>query len=85
MKRIQSACILQTLMFSQKEERGYTREQALKLNQEEFAHYKDSMERTRTRYRITDVQETETGAVIVRVRKQYNARASVDEYFDALT
>lgn len=82
MKRIKSACILQTLVFSQKEELGYTREQALKLNQDEFAHYKTTLERTHTRYQITDVQETETGAVIVRVRKQYNTKADVEEYFN---
>lgn len=82
MKRIQSACIFQTLMFSQKEENGFTREQALQLNRTEFEQYKASLERTRTRYQITDVQETEDGSVVVRVRKQYNAKAGVDEYFN---
>lgn len=82
MKRIKSACILQTLVFSQKEEHGYTREQALKLNQAEFEQYKSTLERTRTRHQITDVQELEDGAVLVRVRKQYNAKADVEEYFN---
>lgn len=39
------------------------------------------MEKTRTRYQIQDVQEREDGAILVRVRKQYNAKADVDEYF----
>ena len=82
MKRIQAACIMQTLMFSQKEELGYSREQALQLNRAEVEHYKTSLERTRTRYQITDVQETEDGSVVVRVRKQYNAKADVAEYFN---
>ncbi len=82
MKRIQAACIMQTLMFSQKEELGYSREQALQLNRAEVEQYKTSLERTRTRYQITDVQETEDGSVVVRVRKQYNAKADVAEYFN---
>lgn len=82
MKRIQSACIFQTLMFSQKEENGFSREQALQLNRAEFEQYKTTLERTRTRHQITDVQETEDGSVVVRVRKQYNAKADVAEYFN---
>jgi len=81
MKRIKSAVILQTLVFSQKEEAGLMPEQALKLNQAEFEHYKLTLERTRTRHQITDVQETADGSVVVRVRKQYNSKADVDEYF----
>jgi hypothetical protein len=72
---------MQTLVFSQKEELGLSREKALSLNQAEFQHYKDAMEKTRTRYQIQDVQEREDGAILVRVRKQYNAKADVDEYF----
>lgn len=82
MKRIKAACILQTLVFSQKEENGFSREEALKLNQAEFEHYKTTLERTRTRHQITDVQELEDGAILVRVRKQYNAKAEVEEYFN---
>ena len=82
MKRIQAACILQTLLFSQKEENGFTREQALELNRKEFEQYRNTLERTRTRHQITDVQETEDGAVLVRVRKQYSDKAAVEEYFN---
>ena len=81
MKRIQAACILQTLMFSQKEENGFTREQALELNRKELEQYRNTLERTRTRYQLTDVQETDDGSILVRVRKQYNAKAAVEEYF----
>lgn len=81
MKRIKAACILQTLIFSQKEENGFTPEQALPLNRAEFAHYKETLERTHTRHQITDAQELEDGSILVHVRKQYNARADVEEYF----
>ena len=81
MKRIKAACILQTLLFSQKEENGLSREEALKLNRAEFDHYKRTLERTHTRHQINDVQEQEDGSILVRVRKQYNLKADVEEYF----
>ena len=81
MKRVKSACILQTLVFAQKPELGYSKEQALKLNQEEFDHYKDDLERARTRYQIDDAVEQEDGCLVVHVRKQYTKSADVSEYF----
>ena len=81
MKRVKSACIFQTLVFSQKPEIGYDKEKALKINREEIEHYKKTMERTRTRYQIVDTAEQEDGAIIIRVRKQYNERIDVSEYF----
>lgn len=82
MKRIKAACILQTLIFAQKEESGLSPERALALNRAEFEHYKTGLERTRTRHQIDDVQELEDGSVLVRVRKQYNAKADVEAYFN---
>ncbi len=82
MKRIKAACIMQTLIFSQKEENGFSRDEALALNRTEFDHYKATLERTRTRHQINDVQELDDGSILVRVRKQYNAKADVDEYFN---
>lgn len=82
MKRIKAACILQTLLFSQKEENGFTPQQALEINRKELDQYRSSLERTRTRHQITDVQETADGSILVRVRKQYNAKADVEEYFN---
>lgn len=80
-KRIKSACILQTLVFSQKEEAGHSREAGLKLNKQEFEHYKQTLERTKTRYQIIDEAEQPDGSIIVHVRKQYNDKAEVNEYF----
>ena len=40
------------------------------------------MDRNRTRYQITEETEQSDGAVLVRVRKQYNDKADVSEYFN---
>ena len=81
MKRVKAACILQTLVFSQKPEMGYSKESALKINQEEIERYKKNLERARTKYQIVDTVEQSDGSVILRVRKQYNDRTDVSEYF----
>ena len=81
MKRVKSACILQTLVFAQKPDSGFSKERALKVNREEFEHYKATLERARTRYQIDDTVEQEDGSLVVRVRKQYNDKADVSEYF----
>ena len=82
MKRVKAACILQTLVFGQKADCGLTREQQLKINRDEVAHYKTTMDRSHTRYQITEETEQSDGSVIVRVRKQYNDKADVSEYFN---
>ena len=40
------------------------------------------MDRSRTRYQITEETEQSDGSVLVRVRKQYNDKADVSEYFN---
>ena len=82
MKRVKAACILQTLVFAQKPEMGYSKERALKINQEEIDHYKAALERAKTGYQIIDTVEKEDGSIVVRVRKQYNDKADVSEYFE---
>lgn len=82
MKRVKAACILQTLVFSQKPELGLTAERALVLNRDEVGHYKQMLERSRTRYIIVDKAEQEDGSIVVRVKKQYNDKADVSEYFN---
>ncbi len=81
MKRVKAACILQTLVFAQKPEMGYSKDRALKINHEELEHYKATLERSKTRYQIDETVEQEDGSLIVRVRKQYNDKADVSEYF----
>lgn len=74
--------ILQTLAFSQKDDCGLTHEQQRKINHDEVNHYKASMDRSRIRYQITEETEQADGSVLVRVRKQYNDKADVSEYFN---
>ena len=81
MKRVKAACILQTLVFLQKEYCGFSREQILSMNRQEVSRYKNSLERTHTRYQIVSEEEQEDGSILVRVRKQYNDKADVAEYF----
>lgn len=82
MKRIKAACILQTLVFSQKEDCGLSHAQQLEANRAEAARYKTTMDRSRTRYQILEQTEQSDGSVLVRVRKQYSDRADVSEYFN---
>ncbi len=82
MKRVQAACIMQTLLFAQKEEYGLSRERALQLNRAEFEQYKEKLHQTRTRHLITGEEEQEDGSILVHVRKQYNNKVNVDEYFN---
>lgn len=81
MKRVKAACILQTLVFAQKDEKLYDKEHMLKVNREEVDRYKASLERARTRYQIVDEVEQEDGSILMHVRKQYNEKADVSEYF----
>ena len=80
MKRVKAACILQTLVFMQKEDCGLSKNSIIETNRREFEHYKQTMEKTRTRYQIISQEEQEDGSLVVRVRKQYNDKADVSEY-----
>ena len=82
MKRVKAACILQTLVFAQKDDCGMTRERQLEVNHDEVSRYKAAMDRSHTRYQITEETEQADGSVLVRVRKQYNEKVDVSEYFD---
>lgn len=52
MKRIQAACICQTLHFQLKENTAH--DYAVKLVQDEVHHYKEQMDRSRTKYKILE-------------------------------
>lgn len=81
MKRVKAACILQTLVFMQKEDCGLSCEAVLNLNRTEVSRYRKTLEHTRTRYQIDSEEEQPDGSILVRVRKQYNDKADVAEYF----
>jgi len=82
MKRIKSACIQQTLTFFQKPELQLSRETALQMNKAEVERYEAGLKRTKTRYQIIDTAEQDDGSIIIRVKKQYNDKVDVSEYFD---
>ena len=65
----------------QKEDCGLSKNSIIETNRREFEHYKQTMEKTRTRYQIISQEEQEDGSLVVRVRKQYNDKADVSEYF----
>lgn len=69
MKRIQSACLNQTVHFQLKD--GIPHEAALQEVQAEYQNYKNSLERSRTQYRIVEELPQPDGSVIVKVKKQY--------------
>lgn len=82
MKRIKASAVFQTIIFSQMPEKGYTRDEAFRINNAEIEHYTQKMERTRTRYKIMKREDQADGSIILWVRKQYNDRIDVDEYFN---
>lgn len=82
MKRVKSGCIMQTLVFSQKPELGLSKEQSLRVNHQEFDHYKFVLARSKTRHQIIDVDEQADGSIVVRVKKQLNSVTDVSEYFN---
>ena len=70
MKRVKAACILQTLVFAQKDDCGLTHEQQLKVNHDEVSRYKAMMDRSRTRYQITEETEQSDGSGLVRSKNE---------------
>ena len=82
MKRVQAACILQTLVFQQKDDSYFSKEKKISLNKEEVEKYKASLEKNKTRFQIVEETEQPDGAILVRVRKQYNDKTDVAEYFN---
>ena len=79
MKRIQSACICQTLHFMLKEELPH--DEALRQLTHEVAHYKETLELNRVKYRILEETPLEDGSIIVKVIKQYN-QSPVGDYLN---
>lgn len=71
MKRVKAACICQTLHFMLKEEVEH--DWAVKQVREELEHYKSSLERNCTQYKIIEEVVQPDGSIIVKVIKQYNA------------
>lgn len=80
MKRVKAACICQTLHFLLKEDVDHAL--AVEQVQAEVAHYKRSLERNGTQYRILEEAPQPDGPIVVKVVKQYNA-CPVGDYLDS--
>ena len=79
MKRIKEACICQTLHFLAKEDLGH--DLAVRLIREEVQKYKQSLEKTRTKYKIIEENALPDGSIIIKIKKQYNS-SPVGNYLD---
>ena len=80
MKRVKSACILQTLHFQLKD--GVPNSYAARAVKEEYETYKKNLNRNGTKYQIVDEAEQPDGSIIVHIKKQYNSSTSCDEYIN---
>ena len=81
MKRVKAGCIMQTLVFMQKNDGYLSRNSILEANRREVERYFQTLDRTHTRYQIVSQEEQEDGSIILRIRKQYNDKLDVSEYF----
>ena len=70
MKRVQAACICQTLHFFQKDE--LSKERNEKLTKEEVDKYKQSLEKNKIEYKILEETKQADGSLVIKVIKQYN-------------
>lgn len=77
MKRVQAACICQTLHFLLKDDLEH--DFAAQLVREEVAHYKAGLEKSRVKYRITEETVQPDDSVVIRIIRQYN-QCSVGDY-----
>lgn len=77
MKRIKAACICQTLHFQLKEDVGH--DYAVRLVNEEIAHYKAQLDRNHTQYKIVEQTSQPDGSIILKIIKQYN-QSPVGDY-----
>ena len=74
MREIKTACITQTLCFSNHD--GETTEYAKKAIVQECEKYKAQLEKSGTEYRILSEKTNEDGSIVIEIKKQYNTTAA---------
>lgn len=79
MKRVQAACICQTLHFLLKE--GIGHDDAVAMVRREVEHYRRRLEENRIKYKIVEEQEQPDGSIVIKVIRQYNSMP-VGEYLN---
>ncbi len=79
MKRVKSACICQTLHFMLKEDIDH----ALAARQvaEEVEHYKATLEKSGTKYKLVSEEKLADESVVIKIIKQYS-QSPVGDYLD---
>lgn len=70
MKRIQAACLLQTIHFQLKEDLGHNA--AVQAVKNEVRLYLAQLERSHIKYVVTEEQAQPDGSIILCIKKQYN-------------
>lgn len=71
MKRISAACLLQTIVFQSKDDIG--KDAAAAHVKEEAEKYKSALERSRTKYKITEETTQPDGSIMIKIMRQYNS------------
>ena len=79
MKRVQAACICQTLHFMLKEDIEHS--MAARQVGEEVEKYKRSLEATKTKYRIIEEKKLDDDSYVIKIKKQYST-SPVGDYLD---
>lgn len=79
MKRIQAACLLQTVRFQSKDEvpSALSRQQI----RQEYETYQAAMTRNGTKFKILEETVQDDGTIIVKLKKQNNTQP-IGDYFD---
>ncbi|MDF1493432.1 hypothetical protein [Caproiciproducens sp. CPB-2] len=72
MKRIQSACLEQTIHFQLNENLGH--EEAVNDIKTEVEKYKAQLKHKRIQYKIEEEKTQPDGSVTVKIKKQYNGK-----------
>jgi len=81
MNKIQSACIFQTILFTQKTELNLSKEDTIKANKAEISQYLKGLDNLHIRYQMTDEKIQEDGSIVVKLRKQQDYITDVKSYF----
>lgn len=81
MNKIQSTCIFQTILFTQKTELNLSKEDTIKANKAEISQYLKGLENLHVRYQMTDEKIQEDGSIVIKLRKQQDYITDVKNYF----
>lgn len=76
MRRVQAACLYQTIHFELKE--GVSAQEAQQTLQNEIEHYKAQLVRRRVAHRLCGQQTLPDGSVLLWIKRQYNHHAIGD-------